>query len=127
MEQLAPEIIDPSLLIKHNEYSHMGCVLLRSIIGITLISNASTRIKKTITMIMIVTLLIFTFKYIFVVLIGKKILWKNYPRFIFMYTMALYLLHIHEDRLAGLIIIMDAMMGLDSRHTSAVISKLNKK
>ncbi len=125
MEGLPTSVADPSLVYKHNEFSHMGCVLLRSAIGTSLLrENVSNTHKKRVMAIMAIALIIFTIKYILVVLVGHRVLWKNYPRFIFIYSLALYLLYNGESKSAGILIIVDAMMGLESRHTAAVINKV---
>ncbi len=126
MEPISPKILDDTLVYKHhNEFTHMGCVLLRTTMGLTLLSkDISDRTIRTIMIIMIATLLIFTVKYIRLVLIQKKVMWKHYPRFILAYSMALYLLLTGRRESAGTLVLVDALMGLQSRHTAYVVSHL---
>jgi hypothetical protein len=126
MEPISPKILDDTLVYKHhNEFTHMGCVLIRSTMGLVLMSKKiSDETVRAIMIVMIATLIIFTIKYIRLVLIKKRVLWKHYPRFILAYSVALYLLLTGRRESAGTLILVDALMGLQSRHTAAVVSHI---
>ncbi len=128
MEPISASVVDHSLIVKrHNAYTHMGCVMLRSAIGLSLLAPAvDAKRRRTVSFVLVIALIIFSYKYIFHNVVHGRVFWKNYPRFIMMAAMALYLLNTNRPQMAGIIIIIDAMMGLDTRHTAAVVSHICK-
>lgn len=129
-EPIADELEDKSLLLypHHTVFTHMGCVLIRSMIGITLMSrNLNDSTRSRIMFVMIMALIIFGSKYVFSVYMNDVVLWKSYPRMLVAYTIALYLVCRRQENLAGLIIVVDAIIAVQSRHTSSVLSYGMKK
>ena len=122
-EPIADTITDKSLVYPyHTVFTHLGCVLLRTVVGVTLINpNLTDHTRKVIIMILVMAILLFGIKYI--KLIKKDIiLWKSYLRMIVAYTSALYFIASKQENLAGMIVIMDALIGLQSRHTASALS-----
>ena len=129
-EPIADELEDKSLVLypNHTIFTHMGCVLLRSVIGLALMHKDLVHSKGTRDIIVIVIalsillpLIFFSYKY-FKCLKNNTILWKSYPRMIIAYSIALGLIYSGNEKSAGLLIIMDALVGLQSRHTASVLS-----
>ncbi len=129
LEPIDDNIVDHSTLLypHHNVFTHMGCVLFRTTIGLTLMrDNLSPKIRMSIIYLMIIVLILFSSKYVSQVSNGITT-WKVYPRMIISYIAALYLLSKHKEQSAGLLIIVDALMGLQSRHTASVLTCGMKK
>lgn len=129
-DPIADELLDKTLIRypNHTVYTHLGCVLLRSVIGLLLISSPFTNPKHqkglrwVIILLMTASILYFGQKYIFNVVAKDITLWKSYPRMLVAYSTALVLIYNKQDHLAGMTIIMDALMGMNSRHTASVVS-----
>ncbi len=126
MESITDKVRDHSLVYKkHNAFTHLGCVALRSVLGLSLIQdNISKRHKRFVFIIMIITLIMFSYKYVRYNLYEGQTFWKNYLRFIMIYSMSIYLMSKDKHQYAGMLMIMDAMMGLESRHTAHVLTKI---
>ncbi len=125
LEPIADEIVDKRLILypNHNIYTHLGCALFRCSIGVALLNPHITNKKRsTIMFIMFTVLLLFGFKYLFVVCANDIVLWKSYPRMLLAYAIALYLVVSRREQYAGLIIIADALMGIQARHTSSALT-----
>lgn len=111
---MIPEIFkDNSLIIKdYSHNAHLGCVLLRMTIGSLIILN-----KIPSNYILILSLF---------VIIDKSIrffklpnVWKVYSRPVLIYTFVLIFTYLYKEKynhLSGTLIIVDALMGLQSRH-----------
>ncbi len=123
-EPIDDRIVDHSTALypHHNAFTHMGCVLIRTTLGLTLMrTNLSPAIRMTIIRIIIVVLIMFGVKYISQT-VNETMTWKVYPRTLIAYSSALYLMSQHQEQQAGLLIIVDALMGLQSRHMASVLS-----
>lgn len=108
---------------RHTIYTHLGCVLLRIILGLLIYYKVS--IFKSYNFVSIFYILIIIF-------FGNKLLitqnktWKVYLRTILLYTINLIIntldnniFKIYEKQprnVSGLFIIFDAILGLQSRH-----------
>ncbi len=123
-EPIADELLDHRLIYqKHNVYTHLGCVILRSAIGLTLINKTlSEKDRCTAMILIIIALIIFGSKYIHRVVIQRSVFWKAYLRMLVAYSSALYLIWQRKESHAGLLIIADALMGLQSRHLASVLT-----
>ena len=104
---------DNTTIIKnHTLKTHIFCILLRIAIGLLIISN---NLSKTIIQILCLFVIItFTSKFF-----KMKHIWKVYLRTVLSYAIVLYLVTRYNDKyntVAGTIIIVDALMGLQSRH-----------
>ena len=104
---------DPTTIVKnHTLKTYIFCVLLRITFGLFIITN---NIPKNI-LIIICLLIIVTFSYKFIKL--KKV-WKVYLRTILVYIIVLFLTLKYNqqyNQVSGILIIIDALMGLQSRH-----------
>lgn len=126
MEPISSKLLDDSLVFKHhNGITYIPCILLRTAIGTSLLApKVSIRHRRIISIILLVAIVIFASKYIFQVLIRKKVLWKNYPRFVLTALVSLFLLNTGRESFAGILLIVDAMMGSDSRHVAYIVSQM---
>lgn len=112
---MIPEILrDKTTLIKnHTLKTYIFCILLRISIGLLVIAN---KIPITILQILsIFVIVMFLYKFIKI----EKI-WKNYLRTVLIYSIVLFLITKFNTKyieLAGLLIIFDSLMGLQSYHT----------
>lgn len=112
---------DTTTYKEHNIFTHLGCVLLRIILGLLVITdtfNLSVQKNKIIFMVLIMILIfLFTVKYINLVSNGKLV-WKVYLRMIIAYTCNVILIKQNYFKEAGMLMIIDALMGLQSRQIS---------
>ncbi len=109
----------------HTAFTHFGCAMLRAAMGLALIRPSTAKwLRNFILVVIILSLIVFGFKYYDKVLLKNTIFWKCYPRMLLAYTSALYLMLTNRDAFAGVVIIADALMGVQSRHMASVTSKL---
>ena len=108
---------------RHTLYTHLGCILLRIILGLLIYYKVKG--FKSYTFVSILCILVITF-------FGNKVFntqnktWKVYIRTILFYSISLiinstdyHILNIYNKQsrnITGIIIIIDALMGLQSRH-----------
>ncbi len=124
LEPIPKKLEDRSLALypNHNVYTHLGCVAIRTGLGLALINpNITKGNRKVIIYIIIIALIIFGIKYLRTV-VNNITLWKSYLRMLVSYSAALYLTTIHQDSSAGLLIIADALIAMQGRHTTSVVS-----
>jgi hypothetical protein len=128
LEILDKCLSDKSTIYKHHTtFTHLFCVFLRIIIGLVLIFYKDKLNKKYIIILFSILSLAFLLKFINVCLNNINI-WKVYLRTFIVYGLGSYLVYSHKCKDAGLLIIIDALMGLQSRHlSSAIIHCVNKK
>lgn len=126
---MIPErLIDMTTIIakqnrRHTEYTHLGCILLRILLGILIYYKIS--IFKNYNFLMffyIMVLIAFSNKLI----ITKNKSWKVYIRTLIFYSLNIIInttdkykynkYYKQPNNLAGLFVIFDAIMGLQSRH-----------
>ena len=111
---MIPEILrDKTTIIKnHTLKTYIFCVLLRISIGLLVIAD---KIPVTILQILSIFVIVtFLLKFIKI----EKI-WKNYLRTVLIYSIVLFLITKYKSRyieLAGLLIIFDSLMGLQTYH-----------
>lgn len=109
---MIPEILrDGTTIIKnHTIKTYIFCILLRIIIGLlTMTDNLSVLIIQLLSIFVII---FFTYKFIKV-----SNIWKVYLRTILAYSVILLLSFLYGDKymnICGLLIIVDALMGLQS-------------
>jgi hypothetical protein len=113
-EEHIPELLkDPTTIVKnHTLKTYIFCVLIRITLGLLIITN---KIPKNILIINCLFIII-GFSYKFYKL--EKV-WKVYLRTILVYTIVLGLTLIFNNQynqVSGSLIIIDALMGLQSRH-----------
>ena len=111
---MIPESLrDNTTIIKnHSLKTYIFCILLRIVIGLLLVTNnMPKRIIQILSLFIIVT---FTYKFFKI-----EHIWKVYLRTVLTYAVVLFLVTKYNDtyyNVAGTIIIIDALMGLQSRH-----------
>ncbi len=111
---MIPEIFkDNTTIIKnHPVQNHLFCVFIRSLLGILIITN---KINRTLILIICVFIVLgFLSKYF-----KLKNVWKVYMRTIFVYSIVLVLTLIYGDKyntISGTLIIVDGLMGMQSRY-----------
>jgi hypothetical protein len=108
---------------KHNIYTHLGCILLRILLGLLIYFKIGV-FKNILFLIClyISVLVFFTHK----LLLTKNKTWKVYIRTILIYTISLIINSLENYKynnfnsniinISGLLIIIDSLMGLQSRH-----------
>lgn len=121
-EPIVDELVDESLRLypNHTIFTHLGCVLLRLLMGMCLIE--SSKYNGVILVVLALAIISFGSKYLRIARANKKILWKFYPRMVLAYSMAVYYIKTGRPRVAGLLVIVDALMGFQSRHMASVTS-----
>ncbi len=111
---MIPEVYrDNTTIVKnHSSYSHLGCVIFRSILGILVINKTiPTKILLILSLFIAIS---FTYKYF-----KLRNVWKVFSRTIIVYTIIAILILKYDDKYStvyGILIIVDALMGLQSRH-----------
>lgn len=108
---------------KHNTYTHLSCILLRILLGLLIYFKIGV-FKNILFLIClyISVLVFFTHK----LLLTKNKTWKVYIRTILIYTLSLIINSLENYKynnfnsniinISGLLIIIDSLMGLQSRH-----------
>ena len=114
---------DPTLLVKHHSvYAHLGCVALRCSIGLYFLFLFQQTLEEKVFFSLLLGSLWLFFLYKFFAL---KKTWKSYSRIVV--TLSLCLLLIWQGELetartgVGLLLIVDAQIGLQSRHTAKLL------
>lgn len=123
-EPIQDDIVDESLRLypNHTIFTHLGCVLLRIFIGMFLIESTNKKYNNVIAVILMMGIIMFGTKAIKLARENKKILWKFYPRLVLIYSMALYYIKKDRTEIAGFLVILDALMGFQSRHIASAAS-----
>ena len=120
MDETIPDrLIDKTTIYhKHTVYTHLGCVILRIIIGLLLIiyNDNITESQKN-GILILFSLIIIGFGYKF---LTKSKTWKCYLRTTLAYTIAGILVKNKKYKEAGLITITDALLAVQSRHAATL-------
>lgn len=128
LDPLDPSIVDSGTAYHdHNLYTHLGCVLLRCTIGILIIWSQTFGPQKSKVMWLILCAFVILF------FLGKfiaysamdRVVWKVYLRTVLSYSIAGFSIYHNRYDHAGLLIIGDALMGLQSRHMAFISSYVN--
>jgi hypothetical protein len=105
---------------RHTIYTHLGCVLLRIILGLLIYFKVG--FFKSILPLLIIYIMIIIF-FSNKVFKTKNKTWKVYFRTILLYSLGLiinsidYITNNNSNKnISGILIIIDAIMGLQSRH-----------
>lgn len=108
---------------KHTLYTHLGCVLLRIILGLLIYYKVKGFKSYTFVSIFYILVIAFFGNKLF---ITQNKTWKVYIRTILIYSISLiinstdyHIFNIYKNQsrnVTGLIMIFDALMGLQSRH-----------
>ena len=115
-------ISDKTTIYKHhNVFTHLFCVLLRITIGLLLIFYKDKLNQSYLLLLFAFLSLGFLFKYLNVFLNNINI-WKVYLRTSIVYGIGSYMIYTNQYKEAGLLVIIDALLGLQSRHLSSSIT-----
>lgn len=123
-QPIADVVLDKTTMLypNHTVYTHLGCVLIRICLGLVLLnSDLGTVHKKAFVCLFVAILLMFTVKYM-----TTKNVWKCYPRTLLAYSAGLVSLARGAPSNAGILVIVDALLGVQSRssaHIASVIAK----
>lgn len=104
----------------HNVFTHLGCVILRIIIGMIIVNTElTTNQKNSVSVMFFVFALVFLIKYIKV---KESPLWKSYIRSITSYTVCGILSAFGKTELAGMLFISDSIFSIQARHTASIVN-----
>lgn len=107
----------------HTQFTYLFCIILRILLGVIIYQNLiSTNI---IIIICLLILIGFGSKY-FNILDNKITIWKNYQRVVILYSISLLsqISNIkNKNQLTGLLIIIDAILGQQSRYITTNMSR----
>lgn len=111
---MIPESLrDNTTIVKnHSLKIYIFCILLRIVIGLLLVTNNMP--KRIILILSLFIIVTFTYKFFKI-----EHIWKVYLRTVLSYAIVLFLVTKYNDtyyNVAGTLIIIDALMGLQSRH-----------
>lgn len=118
-EALPEKLIDTTTVYKHHTWlTHLFCILIRVILGSFLILNTNIEEKKGFLIILMISIiLIFSNKFI-----TNSDTWKVYLRTTVAYSIALLFTYQNHYKEAGFIVLTDALMGIQSRHTGVLFN-----
>lgn len=109
-------LIDNTTIYKHHTvYTHLFCIVLRCFIGLVSIFQFENY-KYSLTWLSLLIFIGFGYKFIY-----NNHTWKVYLRTSISYIIVYFLLNYNKNELAGLLIIVDALLGIQSRHTATLI------
>lgn len=120
-DPIPDELLDKSLSYypNHTMLTHLGCVLLRVVLGLFIINATNPKVKQILLFILILAVIVFGWKYMNIA--SKDIvLWKFYPRMLVSYSTAIYFILNDKPDLAGMMVILDSLIAFQSRHTTSV-------
>lgn len=107
----------------HTQFTYLFCVLLRIIIGILIYQNVLS--SNFVIILVLIILIVFGSKYYNIVK-NRKSLWKNYQRHVISYSIVLItqLFNLPDkEKISGIIIILDALLGQQSRFITTNMSR----
>jgi hypothetical protein len=112
---MIPDILrDKTTIIKnHTLKTYIFCILLRIGIGLAVITGQIPNFIIQILSLFVITMFLYKF-------IKIEKIWKNYLRTVLIYSLVLFLITKYNSKyieLCGLLIIFDALMGLQTYHT----------
>lgn len=108
---------------KHNLYTHLGCIILRILLGLLIYYKISFFKNYNFIMILYISILIVFSHKLFII---QNNTWKVYIRTLLFYSLNIFINTIDKYKykiydnqpknITGLFMILDALMGLQSRH-----------
>lgn len=122
LEPIADRNVDHTLQLypNHTAFTHLGCVILRISIGLTVISTDLSKKQKKYVAIMFFTMaLLFLFKYFKTI---ESPLWKSYLRSITSFTVSGILCLLGRSDMAGMLFIADSIFSIQARHTASILT-----
>lgn len=116
-------LVDTTTLVKdHTMYTHLGCVALRCFLGLYFLLKYQQTTEENIFFVVLFGALLFFFLFKF---IHVKKTWKVFLRTVITMALAIPLLLGAEKQIAraaiGLLLIVDALMGLQSRYVATLL------
>lgn len=124
-EKIPDRLKDPTTRYKnHTWFTHLFCVFLRLILAFLIISSGekmSTEKKGIMLTIFMMAIIIFGYKFI-----NVSDTWKPYLRSTLSYILVTLFLYMDKYDTAGLIVIIDALMGVQARHNAVLIELMKK-
>lgn len=119
--EIPDKYVDKTTVIKnHTILTHLPCLLLRITIGLFLIFYIKHINKLYLIIFFAIIILMFSYKFF---ILPKT--WKNYLRTVLVYTIGLILISLSSENIistetaglvSGILVIVDALMGLQTRH-----------
>ncbi len=106
---------------EHDLLTHLACASLRVTLGMLVINNGidfnQKKNKNMFMGLLIILIILFTIKYT-KLMYNEKLVWKVYQRMIMAYTCAVICIKYGSYKEAGMLMIVDALMGVQSRQIS---------
>lgn len=111
---ITPRLRDNNTIFKnHSKWTHLVCIFFRSALGFYIISNP--QFNEKLLLLFIAIILIFSIKLL------TTSTWKGYMKTVYAYTAAYRFATMGLKDYAGLIIIFEAMLSIQSRHIITLI------
>ena len=116
-------LVDPTTVVKnHTMYSHLGCVALRCAIGLFFLLQYKQSAEENAFFLFLFGGLLLFFLYKF---LRVKKTWKVYLRIVVTLAVSIILMLTAEKETVGtavgLLLIVDALMGIQSRYTATLL------
>ena len=108
---------------RHTQFTYLFCIIIRILIGLLILSDKMS--PNIIIILCLLIIIMFGSKFLYIKS-NKKSLWKNYLRTIISYTTILLIQKNNiknKNQLSGLIVIVDALMGQQSRFITTNMSR----
>ncbi len=137
-EPIDDDIVDKTTALypNHSLYTHMFCIGIRVLSGVALfntktapnandcmvLARSKQKQKKVAIFLIVMVLLFFGFKFFNIMVSGTNLIWKTYLRMLVGYVAVLYFVSKNRTDLAGLLMISDAMMAIQSRHLASALT-----
>lgn len=124
--EIPAHLVDPTTLVKnHTMYSHLGCVALRCAIGLFFLLGYEQSANQNIAFVSLFGVLLAFFLYKFIFVKKARNTWKVFLRTIITLALSIILMLTAEEETVGtavgLLLIVDALMGLQSRYTATLL------
>jgi hypothetical protein len=115
-------LVDPTTLVKnHTMYTHLGCVALRCVLGLFFLLRYKQSTNENIAFVSLFGVLLVFFLYKFF----RVKSWKVFLRTVITLALSIILMLTAEKETAGtavgLLLIVDGLMGLQSRYTATLL------
>ncbi len=112
---IVPRLRDNNTLVKnHTKWTHLFCIMIRTILGFYIIT--SPIINNTILYLLLAIVIMFSYK------LFNTNTWKGYLKTVYAYGLAYKLIEYGYKDYAGMLIIFEALLSLQSRHIVTLIN-----
>ncbi len=105
----------------HTALSHLGCVLLRCALGLVLLMEVGGQGMVWGWIALCAAVVGF---FASKLVLTRNATWKVYTRTMLVYVLVAVLLYFEKRDVAGALIVVDALMGLQSRHMARLLSAI---